>query len=101
MAIPKPVVKEGKVVLKNRKYYVTIGRAQQEIPTGAFVSADELRKLVGQAVSVTMAGRSILALGKPPRIYCYVPAPDPFITKLIQPAFQQLLKTQYQGILGP
>lgn len=53
MAKPKPVVKEGKVVSANRKFYVTIGRTRREIPTGLFVNAGDLKKLAGQTVSVT------------------------------------------------
>ena len=100
MANPKPVVKEGKIAFKNRKFYVTLGRAQKEIPTGAFVSGDDLRKLVGQSVSVTTVGKSIVAIGKRPGILCYVPA-DPFLFKAVQQGLQQLLKEKYTqlGIL--
>ena len=100
MANPKPVVKDGMVAFKNRKFYVTIGRAQKEIPTGAFVNADDLRKLVGQTVSVTTVGKSVVAIGKRPGILCYFPA-DPYLFGVVQPALQQFLQEKYTqaGIL--
>jgi hypothetical protein len=93
-------VRQGKVAFKNRKYYVTIGRAQKEIPTGALVNAEDLRKLVGQTVPVTTLGKSIVAIGRRPGILCYYPA-DPYLFGLVEPALQQLLQEKYTkaGIL--
>ena len=100
MATPKSVVKQGMVAFKNRKFYVTIGRAQKEIPTGAFVNADNLRSLVGQTVPVTISGKSIVAIGKRPGILCYFPA-DPYLFGLVEESLQQLLQQKYTqaGIL--
>jgi hypothetical protein len=97
MPKPKPVVKEGKVVSANRKFYVTIGRTRREIPTGLFVNAGDLKKLVGQTVSVTTLGKSIVAIGRRPGggILCYVPAPEAFLTELIQPELQRVLQKKY------
>jgi len=101
MSTPKPVTKQGQVAIKNRKYYVQIGRTQKEIPTGALVSAVELRKLVGQTVPVTIVGKSVVAIGRRPGILCYIPA-DPFLSTLVQPALQRTLQQQYvaAGILS-
>ena len=90
----KPVVKEGKVVSANRKFYVQIGRSRKEIPTGAFVNAEALRKLVGQTVPVTLFGKSIVSVGPKPGILCYVPA-DPFLFGLVQPELQKILQKKY------
>jgi hypothetical protein len=100
MATPKAVVKQGVVAFKNRKFYVTIGRAQKEMPTGAFVNADDLRKLVGQTVPVTISGKSIAAIGKRPGILCYVPV-DPWLFGVVEQSLQQLLLKKYTqaGIL--
>ena len=100
MAVKKGVVQEGKVAFKNQKFYVMIGRAQQEIPTGALVNAADLRKLVGQTVSITTVGKSVVAIGKRPWILCYVPV-DPSLFKLVLPDLQQLLQEKYTqaGIL--
>lgn len=94
MPKPKPVVKEGKVVSANRKFYVTIGRTRREIPTGAFVDAAALKKLVGQTVPVTILGKSVVAIGKKLDILCYVPA-DPFLFSVVQPELQKLLLKKY------
>lgn len=94
MPKPKPVVKEGKVVTANRKFYVTIGRTRREIPTGAFVDAATLKKLVGQTVPVTIFGKSVVAIGKRFDIICYVPA-DPFLFTVVQPDLQRLLQKKY------
>ena len=100
MATPKSVVKQGTVAFKNRKFYVTIGRAQKEIPTGAFVNADDLRKLVGQTVPVTIFGKSIVSIGKRPGILCYYPA-DPYLFSVVEESLQALLQQKYTqaGIL--
>jgi hypothetical protein len=100
MPAPKSVTKEGKVSFKNRKFYVTVGRAQKVVPTGALVSATDLRKLVGQTVPITTVGKSIVAIGKFPGVLCYVPA-DPFLHDLVQPALQRLLQDKFvqAGIL--
>ncbi|HSB12449.1 MAG TPA: hypothetical protein VLM38_23375 [Blastocatellia bacterium] len=97
MPKPKPVVKEGKIVSANRKFYVTIGRSRREIPTGLFVNAADLKKLAGQTVSVTILGKSIVAIGRRPGpgILCYVPPPDPFVVQLIQPELQRVLQQKY------
>ena len=94
MAKPKPVVSEGKVVSVNKKFYVQIGRARRPIPTGPLVDAAALKKLAGQPVQVTTLGKSVVAIGRPPRIICYVPA-DPFLFGLVQPDLQQLLQKKY------
>ena len=97
----KSVVKEGVVVLKNRKFYVNIGRAQKEIPTGLLLSPETLRTLVGQKVPVTIFGKSVVAIGKRPGIICYVPA-DPFVLQQVLPEMQVMLRQVYEkaGILS-
>ena len=89
----KAVVQEGKIVLANEKFYVAIGRTRQAIPTGTLVDAASLKKLVGQTVSVTIYGQSVVAIGKP-GILCYIPV-DPFLFNLIQPELQKLLQAKY------
>ena len=96
MAKSKPVVKEGKVVSANKKFYVSIGGRRRVIPTGAFVDAAEIKKLVGQSVPITFYGKSIVAIGRRPGpgIICYVPA-DPFLFGLVQPELQRVLQKKY------
>lgn len=98
--MPKAVVKEGKVIASRGKFYVQIGRSRQEIPA-AFADAATLKKIAGQTTSVTLFGKSIVAVGKRPGpfILCYVPAPDIF--NVVQPDLQRLLQKKYTeaGIL--
>ena len=68
MAKPKPVVKEGKVVSANKKFYVVIGRTRRVIPTGALVDAAALKKLAGKPVPVTVLEKSIVAIGPRPEV---------------------------------
>lgn len=89
----KSVVKEGTVVFANRKYYVAIGRAKKEIPTGAFMDAAALKRLVGQTVSVTIFGQSVVSIGRP-GILCYFPV-DPSLFTLILPELQNALLKKY------
>ena len=100
MASQKSVVKEGVVVLKNRKFFVNIGRAQKELPTGPLLSPETLRALVGQKVPVTIFGKSVVSLGKRPGILCYLPA-DPYLVEQVQPELQVMLRQVYEkaGIL--
>ncbi len=94
MAIPKSVVKQGKVTRKNKNYYVTIGRVTKQIPVGALVSEKEIAKLAGQTVDVTIAGESIIALARlPVRIICYFPAGP--ILGVVQAEVQQFLEQKY------
>jgi hypothetical protein len=96
--MPKPVVKEGKVISARGKFYVGIGRTRQEIPA-TLVDPDALKKLAGQTLSVTFFGKSVVAIGKRPGIICYIPAPD--LTKVIFPDVQKFLQKKYTdaGIL--
>jgi hypothetical protein len=98
--MPKPVVKEGKVVSARGKFYVAIGRTRQEIPT-ALADASALKRLAGKTVSVTLFGKSVVAVGlRPgPIIVCYIPAPD--VIKVIQPDLQKFLQKKFMdaGIL--
>lgn len=98
--MPKPVVKEGKVISSRGKFYVQMGRSRKEIPA-ALADATALKKIAGQTTSVTLFGKSIVAVGRRPGpiIICYVPAPDVF--KLVQPDLQRLLQKKYMdaGIL--
>jgi hypothetical protein len=98
--MPKPVVKEGKVVSARGKFYVAIGRSRKEIPT-ALADAGALKKLAGQTVSVTLFGNSLVAVGKRPGpiIVCYIPAPD--VIKIVQPDLQAFLQKKFTaaGIL--
>jgi hypothetical protein len=94
MPTPRPVVTEGKVVSANRKFYLAIGRTRRPIPTGVFVDAEDLKKLTGQTVSVTMLGKSIVAIGmRPGGILCYIPAPD--LLNRIRPEVQIALEKIY------
>lgn len=98
--MPKPVVKEGKVISSRGKFYVGIGRKRQVIPT-TLVDPDALKKLAGQTVSVTFFGKSVVAIGRKPGpiIICYIPAPD--LTKVVFPDMQKFLQNKYTaaGIL--
>lgn len=98
--MPKPVVKEGKVVSVRGKFYVALGRTRKQIPA-EFADAATLKKLAGQPVSVTLFGKSIVAIGKRPGpiITCYIPVPDLF--KVIQPDLQKFLEKKFTdaGIL--
>ena len=98
----KPVTKEGRVIVRNRKYYVKVGRTQKAIPTGALVNAADLHKLVGQTVPITTVGGSIVAIGRRPGILCYVPPVDSFLIGIVQPALQRMLQQKYTeaGILS-
>jgi hypothetical protein len=99
--MPKPVVKEGKVISLRGKFYVQLGRSRKEIPA-AFADPAALKKLAGQTTSVTLLGKSIVAVGRRPGpiIICYIPVPDIF--KLIQPDLQRFLQKKYMdaGILA-
>jgi hypothetical protein len=98
--MPKPVVKEGKVVSIRGKFYVAIGRTRKQIPA-EFADAATLKKLAGRPVSVTIFGKSIVAVGLPrgPIITCYIPAPD--VIKIVQPDLQKFLQKKFtdSGIL--
>jgi hypothetical protein len=98
--MPKPVQKEGKVISSRGKFYIQIGRSRQEIPA-ALAEPTALKRLAGQTTSVTLFGKSIVAVGRRPGpiIICYVPAPDVF--KVIQPDLQRFLEKKYTdaGIL--
>ena len=96
--MPKPVVKEGKVISSRGKFYVAVGRSRTQIPA-AFAEPDALKKIAGQSVQVTFYGKSLVAIGKRPWILCYVPAPDIF--KVVQPDLQRFLQKKYMdaGIL--
>jgi hypothetical protein len=94
--MPKPVQKEGKISFVNKRYYITVDRARQEIQTGALVSAADLRKMVGKKVPVTVFGRSVVSIGKRPWIICYVPAPD--LIRKINPKYQKFLRQQFEDL---
>lgn len=99
--MPKAVVKEGKVIASRGKFYVQMGRSRKLIPP-ELADAATLKKIAGQTTSVTVFGKSIVAVGKRPGpiIICYVPAPDVF--KVIQPDLQRFLQKKYMdaGILA-
>ena len=96
--MPKPVVKEGKIVSARGKFYVVVGRSRTEIPAGLANPAG-LKKIAGEQVPVTFYGKSIVAVGRSPSIVCYAPAADVF--KVIQPDLQEFLQKKYTeaGIL--
>lgn len=98
--MPKAVVKEGKVIASRGKFYVQIGRTRKVVPP-ELADAAALKKIAGQSTSVTLFGKSIVAVGKRPGpiIICYVPAPDVF--KMIQPDLQRFLEKKFMdaGIL--
>jgi len=98
--MPKPVVKEGKVISSRGKFYVSVGRSRTEIPAALAEPAGLKKIAAGESVPVTFYGKSIVAIGRRPFILCYVPAPDIF--KVIQPDLQKFLQKKYTeaGILA-
>jgi|SRR6476659_11483881 len=98
--MPKAVVKEGKVIASRGKFYLQIGRSRKAIPP-ELADAAALKRIAGQTTSVTVFGKSIVAVGKRPGpiIICYVPAPDVF--NVIQPDLQRFLQKKFTdaGIL--
>jgi hypothetical protein len=98
--MPKPVVKEGKVISSRGKFYVSVGRTRKQIPA-EFADAAALKRVVGRPVPVTFVGKSIVAVNfRPgPGILCYIPAPDIF--NIVQPDLQKFLQKKYTdaGIL--
>lgn len=98
--MPKPVMKEGKVVYARGKFYAAVGRTRQEIPA-TLVDPAALKGLAGQSASFTYSGKSLVGIGKRPGpiIVCYIPAPD--LTKVIFPDVQKFLQKKYTeaGIL--
>jgi hypothetical protein len=87
------VQKEGEIAVEKGRYYVTVGETRIEIPTGQHIGAEDVRKLIGKKVMVTLAGPNIVALGKPPRIICYIPASE--ILRKVRPEVQEFLKAKY------
>jgi hypothetical protein len=98
--MPKAVVREGKVIASRGKFYVQVGRSRKAIPP-ELADAAALKRIAGQNTSVTIFGKSIVAVGiRPgPIIVCYIPAPD--VYKVIQPDLQRFLQKKYMeaGIL--
>lgn len=89
-------VKGGKVTAVRGRYFVTVGATKKEIVVGDTTPESEVKKLVGQAVAVVTSGRTIVAIGKPPRkpwIICYIPVPD--IINKIRPELRGELLNRY------
>jgi len=91
-------VKTGKVTAVRDRYFVTVGQAKKEIAVGEVIDAADIKKLVGQSVSVVISGRNIVAISglgwKPPIIVCYIPVPD-----LIKGIRQDLRATVLKGFV--
>ena len=96
-------IKTGKIKLSQGRYVVAMGRVEKAIPTGLVAEAD-LKKLVGQEVSVAVAKGALVVVvpKKPwwPRCFlCYIPGPD--VWQKINPELQRTLVMKYvnQGVL--
>jgi hypothetical protein len=91
-------VKEGKITAVRAKYYVTVGATKKEIVVGDTTPESEVKALAGQTVAVVVSGRTIVAIGRPPRkswIICYVPVPD--LIKKIREDLRGDLLNRYVG----
>lgn len=88
-------VKLGAVSAVRGRYFVTVGAIKKEVVVGDTTPAAEVKALVGP-VAVVVSGRTIVAIGKPPRrpwIVCYIPVPD--LIKKIRPELRTDLLNKY------
>lgn len=88
-------VKLGTVSAVRGKYFVTVGATRKEVVVGDTTPASEVKALVGP-VAVVVSGRTIVAIGRPPRrpwILCYLPVPD--LMRQIRPELRTVLLKQY------
>jgi hypothetical protein len=77
------------------KYFVQVGATKKELVVGDTTPAAEVKALVGP-VAVVVSGRTIVAVGKPPRrpwIICYIPVPD--LIRQVRPELRTALLNQY------
>lgn len=88
-------VKLGTVSAVRGKYFVSVGATKKEVVVGDTTPASEVKALVGP-VAVVVSGRTIVAIGKPPRrpwIVCYIPVPD--LIRQVRPELRTALLKQY------
>jgi hypothetical protein len=91
-------VKEGKVALVRGKYFVSVGAIKKEVVVGDTNPLSEVKALVGP-VAVVVSGRTIVAIGRPPRkpwIVCYIPVPD--LIKKVRPELRASLLNKYANV---
>jgi hypothetical protein len=90
-------VKLGTVSAVRGRYFVKVGATKKELVVGDTTPAAEVKALVGP-VAVVVSGRTLVAIGKPPRrpwILCYIPVPD--LMRQIRPELRTALLKQYVG----
>jgi hypothetical protein len=88
-------VKLGTVSMARGRYFVKVGATKKEVVVGDTTPAADVKALVGP-VAVVVSGRTIVAIGKPPRrpwIICYIPVPD--LIKTIRPELRTALLKQF------
>ena len=88
-------VKLGTVSAVRGRYFVKVGATKKEVVVGDTNPAAEVKALVGP-VAVVVSGRTIVAVGKPPRrpwIICYIPVPD--LIRQVRPELRTALLKQY------
>ncbi|HTN48971.1 MAG TPA: hypothetical protein VMK32_06030 [Burkholderiaceae bacterium] len=95
-------VKEGVVSAVRGKYFIKVGALKKEVVVGDTTPAVEVKGLVGP-VAVVVSGRTIVAIGRPPRkpwIVCYIPVPD--LVKSIRPEVRAAVLQQFvkQGVIS-
>ena len=96
-------VKDGVVSAARGKYFVKVGATKKEIVVGDTTPVAEVKALVG-AVAVVVSGRTIVAIGRPPRrpwIVCYIPVPD--LIKQIRPEVRAAVLRQFvkENVITP
>lgn len=90
-------VKLGMVSAVRGKYFVKVGATKTEVVVGDTTPAADVKALVGP-VAVVVSGRTIVAIGRPPKkpwIVCYKPVPD--LIKSIRPELRTTLLKQFVG----
>ena len=78
------------------KYFVAIGATKKELVVGDTTPEAEVKALVGKPVAVVVSGRTIVAVGSPPRkpwIICYIPVPD--LIRKVRPELRASLLKEY------
>jgi hypothetical protein len=91
-------VKLGAVSAVRGKYFVRVGATKKEVVVGDTNPLSEVKALVGP-VAVVVSGRTIVAIGRPPRrpwIICYIPVPD--LIKKVRPELRTSLLNKYTGL---
>jgi hypothetical protein len=96
-------VKEGVVSAVRGRYFVKVGATKKEVVVGDTTPEAEVKGLVGP-VAVVVSGRTIVAIGRPPKrpwIVCYIPVPD--LIKRIRPEIRSAVLRQFvkEGVIKP